>query len=235
MGKIEANFYNIEISEEKLEKELTFAFVSDLHGYDNSQVFKILEKNSPDALLVGGDSVHDMTNYLRGFEFFEKAASLYKTFAVLGNHETRYEGDIRSEITKRGAVLLDNSHINFHGINIGGLTAGDFYENKKPDTAWLESFAVLDGFKLLLCHRPEYFPKYIKKLDIDMTLSGHAHGGQWRFFSRGLYAPGQGILPKYTQGMYENRLNVSRGIGNPHLVPRINNRPEIVFLRLKRI
>ena len=85
---------------------------------------------------------------------------------------------------------------------------------------------------MLLCHHPEYYPKYIKDLPVDLTLSGHAHGGQWRLFGRGAYAPGQGIFPKYTAGVYENRLLVSRGLGNLYIVPKINNPPEILKIKI---
>jgi hypothetical protein len=79
----------------------------------------------------------------------------------------------------------------------------------------------------------EYYPKYFKDMPLDLIVSGHAHGGQWRFFGRGVYAPGQGILPKYTSGLHDGRFIVCRGLGNPHLVPRINNKPEIIEIDIK--
>jgi predicted MPP superfamily phosphohydrolase len=95
------------------------------------------------------------------------------------------------------------------------------------------SFAKESGYKILLSHHPEYYGKYLKDLDINLILSGHAHGGQWRLFGRGVFAPGQGLFPKYTSGMYDNKLIVSRGIGNQMLVPRINNSKEIIVLNFK--
>ena len=64
----------------------------------------------------------------------------------------------------------------------------------------------------------------------SLVLSGHAHGGQVRLFGRGLYAPGQGLLPRYTEGVHFRRLAVSRGLSNTQLVPRLFNPPEIVYL-----
>ncbi len=44
----------------------------------------------------------------------------------------------------------------------------------------------------------------IENKKVDLVLSGHAHGGQVRLlFIGGLVAPNQGILPKYTAGLYE--------------------------------
>ena len=74
--------------------------------------------------------------------------------------------------------------------------------------------------------------EYIRELDIDLTLSGHAHGGQWRVFGRGVFAPGQGILPKYTSGMHENRFIVSRGLANNAFVPRLFNSTELIFIEV---
>ena len=59
-------------------------------------------------------------------------------------------------------------------------------------------------FNILLSHRPELFDDYCS-YGIDVVFSGHAHGGQWRIFGMGAYAPHQGIFPKYTSGaIYEN-------------------------------
>ena len=72
---------------------------------------------------------------------------------------------------------------------------------------------------------------------MDLVLTGHAHGGQWRLPVLGaVYAPGQGLLPKYTAGM--NRLGktvmcVSRGLGNSSFPLRIGNKPELVTVTLR--
>ena len=109
-----------------------------------------------------------------------------------------------------------------HGIN------GD---QNEPNAEVLRHFAALGGVKLLLCHHPEYFMPYIRRTDIALTVCGHAHGGQWRFFGRGVYAPGQGLLPRYTAGVIENRCVISRGLGNHTRIPRICNRPELVIIQ----
>ena len=139
-----------------------------------------------------------------------------------------------------GAVLLDDTSVIFNGILLGGLSTG--YKNgehqgrmKKtpaPDLGWLKKYSEADGFKLLLSHHPEYFIEYIKPLSIDLILSGHAHGGQCRIFGKGLIAPGQGFLPKYTHGLYDDRLIVGSGVGNQFIVPRIFNPCEIIEIEI---
>ncbi len=214
-----------------------FAFVSDLHECDTEPVLDALRRSGADALLVGGDYVHDGGRCEKGFAFLRAAASMTPVFCSLGNHDGRVT-DIRKKTVQTGAVLLDNSETVFSGIRIGALTSGALHETKRgrktppPDLGWLKAYAAEDGFKLLLCHHPEYYEPYIKQLGVDLTLCGHAHGGQWRFFGRGVYAPGQGLLPKYTSGIYDGRLIVSRGLGNPHMIPRINNKPEFIIIRI---
>ena len=103
----------------------------------------------------------------------------------------------------------------------------------QPETDWLGDYCVQAGWRLLLCHHPEYWPRFLRELPIPLTLSGHAHGGQIRIFGRGLYAPGQGFLPKYTSGLYEGRLLVSRGLSNNVVIPRLFNPTELVYLDLE--
>ena len=73
--------------------------------------------------------------------------------------------------------------------------------------------------------------------DMDLVLTGHAHGGQFRLpLIGGLIAPNQGLFPKYDDGLYsEGNTNmiVSRGLGNSIIPFRFNNRPEVVLIELK--
>lgn len=164
-------------------------------------------------------------------------------------------------LDETGATVIDNSWVEKDGLEIGGLTSaivtnyqefrerrgGDQFPNGaryphwerrrggslKPETAWLEEFETASGYKVLLCHHPEYYDPYLKARDIDLIFSGHAHGGQMRLFGHGLYAPGQGWVPKYTRGVYDGRLVVSAGLANTASpVPRIFNPTEIVYLEL---
>ena len=69
---------------------------------------------------------------------------------------------------------------------------------------------------------------------MDLAVAGHYHGGIIRIPGLGgLYHPKTGFFPKYDGGKYElaqGTLIVTRGIGNHGLIPRINNRPELVII-----
>lgn len=217
-------------------RELTFAFVSDLHGCPNAPVVEAIEKLAPDAVLVGGDFIHNARIWESGIEFLELAAGVAPTFAALGNHEFQSGLDVRRLVRNSGATLLDDDFVSFGGIMIGALSSGfDPEGDGGVDLRFLDRFSKKPGFKVLLCHHPEYYDRFIKQRDIDLTLSGHAHGGQWRFFGRGVYAPGQGLFPKYTSGAYDGgRLIVGQGLGNAVVVPRIFNAPQLVVIRIDR-
>ena len=92
-------------------------------------------------------------------------------------------------------------------------------------------------YNILIAHQPEQIDEFLDTGDVkfDLILSGHAHGGQWRIpklLDQGLYAPNQGLFPKYTCGMYKYGDTVhiiSKGLARPArmiFIPRIFNRPE---------
>ena len=225
-----------------IENNIIFAVVSDLHGYPADPILDKINGIEPHGVLIPGDVIHDDDNYKNGIDLLERCVKNYPTFVSIGNHEFKMSCDPVALLKETGARVLDNEYAEFMGITIGGITSG-FTKDKKqghfgttppPNIHWLEDFSKKEGFKLLLCHHPEYFVPYIKDKNIDVTISGHAHGGQWRFFGRGVFAPGQGIFPKYTGGMHFGRHIISRGIGNPHFIPRINNEPEIILLSIEK-
>lgn len=94
--------------------------------------------------------------------------------------------------------------------------------------------------RILLSHRPELIDVY-EKIDADVIVSGHAHGGQWRIpvlLDQGFYGPDQGFFPKITGGVHElaqgRKLVVSRGLARESTrVPRFYNPPEVVIMELE--
>ena len=91
-------------------------------------------------------------------------------------------------------------------------------------------------FKLLLSHRPETFEHYVEK-EIDLVLSGHAHGGQFRIpFIGGLIVPDQGFFPTFSEGVHtknQTTMIISRRLGNSIIPQRLFNRPNLIQIILK--
>lgn len=107
------------------------------------------------------------------------------------------------------------------------------------DSKWLDDLEKADGYKILLCHHPEYWSlrePMLKDRKIDLVLTGHAHGGQIRIMGQGIFSPGQGLFPKYTAGIHRGKngsMVISRGLSNPYsLVPRLGNPCEVVYVEL---
>ena len=92
-------------------------------------------------------------------------------------------------------------------------------------------------FTILMMHRPEQF-RFVEEHAIDLLVSGHAHGGQWRLPGiNGLYAPQQGLFPKRAGGVYEMKHGlhlVSRGLAHYWFLPRLLNHREINVIEIKR-
>ena len=167
--------------------------------------------------------------------FLETVPDYAPVFYSIGNHERKFrEREAYLQAVRRSRVtLLDNSCIRFHGVCIGGLTS----TKGAPDADFLERFEKEEGYRLLLCHHPEKYRDYVAGRNIDLTLCGHAHGGQIQLFGRGLYAPGQGLFPKLTHGLYDGgKMLVSRGMTNgaKPRIPRINNPCELIIVNLER-
>lgn len=104
-------------------------------------------------------------------------------------------------------------------------------KNAQPDLSWLESMERQDGYKILLSHHPEYYTRHLKNAAVDLILFGHAQGGQWRISGKGIFASGQGLFPRYTSGVHDGKLIISRSLSNTKAVPRLGNDPtEIVYI-----
>lgn len=230
--------------ETEIPRSMKIILASDLHDKRTDDSIGIIEKIKPDLILCPGDMTEEADENAvsdrNGFLFMKKAAELAPLFYSLGNHEHGMSAENRALLQNAGIRLLDDSFVTHDGIHIGGLTSGfvrsirqrGYYAPWEPNLAFLHAFSALDGFKLLLCHHPEYFEPYLRPTSVHVILSGHAHGGQWRLRSQGILAPGQGLLPKYTAGVHENRLCISCGMANTVPIPRFFNPRELVLLEL---
>ncbi len=186
----------------------------------------------PDALFLTGDLISSYRRFEpKALQALAEALSpLAPCYAVCGNHEQRLNilpvwTDI---LISAGIHVPDNR---WEVIERSGerLYVAGLPEQEPP----AEKPA---GPRLALAHRPEFFARYAQA-GLDLTFSGHAHGGQMRLGRQGLYAPGQGLLPRYTSGVYqrgEARMIVSRGLGNSVTLPRVFHRPHIPVVILTR-
>ncbi len=205
--------------------------------------------------------------YFDSLDIIKKLVLIAPVYYVTGNHEELspdLKEIFISEIEKNGVHILDSTSVeikrrnvsiyingiaDFTSFTIGyGLFEKALDKNLDCDElnllkdSFKEKLRIFsetkkDGFNILLSHRPEMFDVYAEN-GYDLVFCGHAHGGQFRIPPIGaIYSPGQGFLPKYSEGPHtkENTtMIVSRGLGNSSFPLRINNRPQILVTVLKK-
>ena len=212
----------------KLTKPLRLLVVSDLHNKKFADILPHL--HTADVLLLPGDLVIKYaSSHHRGIAFLREAAKILPTYFGVGNHEVRMDAPdvFEKQVRDTGAKFLFNTYERF-----GELVIGCWYRpHKYGNEDMLSRFQAESGCRVLMSHRPEDYYRYLSDKDMDLVLSGHAHGGQVRLFGHGLFAPGQGLFPKFTKGV-EGHMIISAGAGDHVPVPRVNNPREILLIDL---
>lgn len=240
----------IKISSSRLPDEFNgfcIAHVSDLHDSDlgncNEDILTALREQKPDIIAVTGDFTDTYSaDSLRAVEFAESAVHIAPVYFVTGNHEGNISessyAQFEEKLCQAGVKVLrcDAELIERNGQFISVCGVDDpIFSGEKITAERLRNLFADNGFKVLLSHRPELMDVY-SDAGIDLVLSGHAHGGQFRLpFIGGLYAPHQGVFPEYDSGLFNQGrtyMVVSRGIGNSVFPLRLNNRPELIFIEL---
>lgn len=248
---------HISFESDRVEEEMKVGLFSDLHaGFWLTDIKKLAEWENFDLIMLAGD-VFDERGVARGNArtlcLVQELSKLAPCVYARGNHEYRIENidSLLKSMDDFGVVRLDNElctlNIKNQLVSVAGLDAAvnmkGFFHSAKPDEkqlSLLQQLSQSEGVRIVMDHYPENFAlrgeDSYNNFDFEMMLSGHAHGGQVRLpFTDGLYAPGQGKLPKYTCGMYQtesNRLIVSRGMGGRWFLPRVFNRAQIVAIHI---
>ena len=251
---LELNTYTIK--SEKLPKGFSgyrIAHISDLHNTEigdcNEKLLDMLLEAEPNIIAITGDLIDSRnTNIEIALHFAKEAVKIAPCYYVTGNHEARVSeyNDLKEGLNELGVIVLEDEKVEIkqHGEKIVLLGVDD--PSFQTDYLHGDSVTVMRGnlqelkneeyaYRVLLSHRPELFETYVES-GVDLVLSGHAHGGQFRLpFVGGLAAPNQGLFPKYETGLYtcnSTNMIVSRGVGNSIFPFRFNNRPEVILIEL---
>lgn len=218
--------------------------VADLHGENygrhNERLLRLLAAQKPDVILLPGDltdSYRDRTQI--ALDFAREAVKLAPCWFTTGNHEHRLtESELKTflaSLTQIGVRVLRNEAVEL-GADALRLIGTDCNAAGGKVLLDLMRDRPEQELNILLSHKPNFAENY-EKSGVDLVICGHAHGGQFRLPGvGGLYAPEQGILPKYTAGMYKlgkTTMAVSRGAGNSSFPVRLGNKPEIITVILR--
>ena len=229
---------NIKLKQ-KINNKVRIAQISDLHskefGKNNDILYKKIIEQKPDIIVATGDLIDSSMKKLD--EIIEFCSSINKDipmYYILGNNEMRCSrvSEIVEKLKKNKICVLENeiesievkgNKINILGLEEKRIDEGELFYSKVNSRYGTENIEKifsrlerLDGIKIVLSHYPENF-EYVEegaysKYNFDIMFSGHAHGGQFILPGiGGIFAPGQGLFPKYYKGVYgeKNKLIVS--------------------------
>ena len=236
--------------------KLAIVQLSDLHsksfGKDQRTLLRKVRKLKPDLIMMTGDLIDSRRyNEETALTLMSGLTRIAPVYYVTGNHEKasrKFDG-LEKRLIEAGVHVLRNEHeviplgdgvIRLIGVDdptFDTTKDGDINRFKRFFQSAFEGLEYPDAYTILLSHRPESFSIY-EKHGIDLSFTGHAHGGQIRLpFLGGIIAPGQGMWPTYYEGMHEmgnSAMIVNRGLGNSSFPQRLFNRPEIVYVELSR-
>ncbi len=227
--------------------------ISDLHnakfGKNNRKLVDRIRECEPDMIVLTGDLVDsNHTNIDRAVQFVDEIVKICPVYYVTGNHEYWLEkseyDELMDGLIGAGVVILDDQVVEISrgdakfrlvGLDDKSLADGTLGTLLNNTHNVVHEDSDEREFTVVLAHEPQYLARYASS-GVDLVLSGHAHGGQFRLpFVGGIVAPDQGFLPKYTAGEYYmngTEMIVSRGLGNSVIPVRLFNFPEIVCVEL---
>jgi len=192
----------------------------------------------PDVIAFTGDQLDrrdvDSELFVHGFAGIWAPLG---TFGVLGNHDHVAGPELAIAALEAAGItpLVNQAAL----VERGGdrlLLAG--VDDLDASPGWGADFSVLQTrevpFKMLLCHQPNGWLQG-RLAGAQITLSGHTHGGQIAFPTRGLNIARLGT--RFVAGAYaadERLLFVSRGVGVGAIPVRYGAPPEIDVITLRR-
>jgi predicted MPP superfamily phosphohydrolase len=234
----------IEITLPRLPKKLDglkIVHLSDIHhspftNLDHiARAVTLATKLNPDIIVLTGDYVsHDKKFIAPVAKVLGELRAKYGTYACLGNHDHWTDaGAVTKHLRGAGITVLVNEGIRFEANGASFWLAGvDDHMVGKTDLAAALKGSFPDEMKLLLAHNPIIFRQSIR-FGIDLTLSGHTHGGQIH-----VRDPEKRILPRrrLSSGLHKRKssqIYITRGIGTVVLPVRYQCPPEISVLELR--
>lgn len=237
---------NYVLSSNKIKKEIKIVHLSDLHatvyGENQEELFKKIHELEPDIIFMSGDMFDERRDCLITYSFLSVLAKEYECYFASGNYEYKTGiKECKELVEKAGVHYLENDSVYLKEWNITVCGVEDPYLDMNLYPASLnKTFLNVNkkSYVILLAHHPESIEIHAV-YPCDLILCGHAHGGQWRIpkLINGIFAPQQGLFPKYAGGVYKKdnkTMIVNRGLALNTNIPRIYNRPEVIRIEIKK-
>lgn len=240
---------------------LRIALLTDLHGRlisPDGRLLKEVAGAEVDFIAVTGDLIdHEAAELENVLPLLRALTRVAPTYAVSGNHD--YNADwsaLVRRLQQVGVTVLENSHLfaERNGVPYCLVGVADHFSGHADLASALPS--GWNGLSILLSHSPTLFEpesprSYLESASddwparqellqqVDLTLSGHTHGGQIKLPLIGAVTRGTGeLFPKqHVQGLtkeFGGWLYISRGLGTTGIVrARFLSRPELTILTLR--
>ncbi len=222
------------------------------HEDDLEELVDLILEQQCDAIVFTGDMVNRESAEVAGLrDVFSRIKAPDGVYSVLGNHdygtyssmnEKQREADVeRLLLFQRGYgwVPLNNDHVKlFRGKQSIVIAGCENYGNppfpQKGDLSKALNGLKKSDFIVLLTHDPAHWRKKVLDSSVQLTLSGHTHGGQFKLWG---WSP---VAWKYDEwsGMYKEGnqvLNVSEGIGGLVGPFRYGAWPEVNVIELRKV
>ncbi len=159
-------------------------------------------------------------------------------FASMGNHDYFTDGEsLVVELERAGLMVLRNRGVDVsRGESVLHIAGVDDTWTGRADVARALADRPSGAPVVLLAHDPALFPEAVKH-GVDLTLSGHTHGGQLGLplFARKINLAR--LMTRFTSGFYRAggaTLYVNRGLGTTGPPVRLGVPPEIAVFTLRR-
>ena len=247
----------------KMDREIRIAVLTDLHAgpFKKTNFFeRVVQKTialNPDIVVIVGDHIYNCVydesevNYLTPLK---KLTEKFPVYATHGNHEYGLPSQLPDNTNKKRFADLSvhvRQTLESYGIRylVNETELCDINGQRLyvygADEVWnnTEDYTSLSGRDttlplIALIHNPVYLFRP-HPTGMDVVLSGHTHGGQFRLPFIGPIVTVDPIVPrKLHQGLHEPErrgeyLIVSRGLGESEPRARLYCPPQIVLLTIK--
>jgi len=198
---------------------------------------KVANRIKPDLFVLTGDYVSHETEYIEPVaRVLGELRSEMGTYACLGNHDHWTDADlVTKHFTAAGINVLINEGLRVEHRGAAFWLAGvDDYMVGKTDVLSAMRGSFPDEMKLLLAHNPLIFRQSVRQ-GIDLTLSGHTHGGQVKLRDGSKRLLRRRKLSAGLHGRKDSQIYITRGIGTVVLPVRYQCPPEISLLELRSV
>jgi len=234
--------------------------LADLHGNElganNERLVESVKAANPDIITIAGDLIdryqpgNPVKDQLKVAQALaEQLVDIAPVYYVTGNHEwdSGMVRELLEALEGAGVVVLRNDYAQLNVNQVldmrnrlilaGVDDPGGPADMIKPNEFIKQvNEYIKPEFFIVMVHR-NYSLKMLSELDVDLVLSGHAHGGMIRLpFTDGLVGPSHELFPTYTSGVYSEcntNMVVTRGLGNHLGWTRFLNNPEVVVVELR--